>query len=85
MTEYQARGRRNGPCGPRAPGRSTRVNLATYHFIVLLDLVHVVVKIMLVKARDLGSPQLPGAVVDLLVVIPMNMIVQGMHIGVLSA
>ena len=40
---------------------------------------------MLVKGRDLGSPRLPGAEVDLLVVIPMNMIVQGMHIGVLSA
>ena len=39
---------------------------------------------MLVKGRDLGSPRLPGTVVDLLVVIPMNMIVQGMHIGVLS-
>ena len=55
-----------------------------YYFIVYLDLVHVVVKIMLVKGRDLGSPRLPGTVVDLLVVIPMNMIVQGMHIGVLS-
>ena len=35
MTEYQARGRRSGPCGPRAPGRSTRVHLATLYCSVL--------------------------------------------------
>ena len=68
---YQARGRRSGPCGPRAPGRSTRVHLATLYCSVLF---HSITRSSTCSSQNnvgqgqgyLGSPRLPGTVVDLL-------------------